>query len=231
MERWEKTGIGRCNNTRIVFLVLGSALLLVLGAALQVLYAEVNVKARVADLKSKNVKTRIAAALELGRGKKSEASGDLIRALGQEKNAEVRMHGVAALGSMEGEPARAELRSRAVNDPSHDVRAQSCLALGKVHDASVVPLLAGIALDRNEQETVRLSAVSSLSFHLGVENAEKTLEQIISRENGTLVFGTVNCLRHTRQTKAGARLLELAAKRPEKDISALSGEILGKGEK
>ena len=188
--------------------------------------ADINTNARMADIKSKNPKVRAGAVCELGKHRKTESRGEMLSALKAEKDDSVRVQMVHSLGSMGGRDAAAEISGLAKNDGSKDIRSASCLNLGILGDKAYVPVLKEVLGNENEDENVRISAASSLTFFLGEQGVKETLEKIIRGQNTVVKFGLVNSLRHTTKSSVGKYLLNISVKDPDQDISSLSRELL-----
>jgi HEAT repeat protein len=201
-------------------------MLLWAGTASSVSGAEIDVPARVKELKAKSPASRARAAVILARSAKNEASTALLSAVKAEQTPSVRAQMVNSLGNMKRKDAASDIIRLAKEDPSKEVRTASCLALGTIKDPSAIAMLREIALKEGEDENIRISAASSLTFFLEDTEAGKTLENLLKSDNRVIRFGVVNTLRHVRGTPQGKSLLNIAVKDTEPDILNLAAELL-----
>lgn len=178
------------------------------------------------DLKSRDAKKRVSAAKNLARSGNKEAASSLLGQLKNEKETPVKVHLIYALGQAGGSEASSNLKALAKEDKSDQVRMAACAALGTLRDDSSVTALAGILNNTQENESVRLTAASSLTFYLYNKEAGDALGAALKNGSYALKFGIVNSLRHTAGTKAGTALLKTAANDTDKEISGLAQELL-----
>jgi len=186
----------------------------------------INVSAEIKNIKSKDQKIKIQAIDKLGRAKDKQAIKPLISSLNSEKDETTKLHILNSLGQIGDKEVVPEIKKIVKEDKSSGVRAYGCLVLGTLKDKSAVETLKEILLDENENENVRVSAGSSLTFYIDEPGVKETLEKILRSENRVVKFGIVNSLRHIKRTDIGKYLLSISVNDTDEDISKLSKELL-----
>lgn len=183
-------------------------------------------KAGLKSIRSGKTKTRAAGAMDLAKGRDKAASDGLVSAVKAEKDPDVRLHLVDAMGNVGGAAAAAELAGLARNDLSADVRAMSCLKLGTLNDKTSVPALKEIALNDKEETSVRIAAAGGLTFYLDEAGVPGVFEEVLKGKNTALKTGVVNALARVKRNETGRRLIELAAKDPAPAVKTAAEQLL-----
>ncbi|MEW6040031.1 MAG: HEAT repeat domain-containing protein [Elusimicrobiota bacterium] len=124
---------------------------------------KIDVKTKVAQLKSKEIHKKLEAIGELGKSKQRAAKDALVSELKAEKNALMKSKIVEALTTDQDKKSTDEIVNTLKTDPSPDVRYSAVRSLGFSKDASVVPVLIETFTNEKEDLGVRLQAANSLT--------------------------------------------------------------------
>jgi len=187
----------------------------------------INVSKEIKNIKSKDQKIKIQAIDKLGRAKDKQAIKPLISSLNSEKDETTKLHILNSLGQIGDKEVVPEIKKIVKEDKSSGVRVYGCLVLGTLKDKSAVETLKEILLDENEDENVRVSAGSSLTFYIDEPGVMEVLEKILKgTANRVIKLGLVNSLRNIKNKEKGKSLLKIAVEDSDEEIRNLAKELI-----
>ncbi|GIX06616.1 MAG: hypothetical protein KatS3mg115_1019 [Candidatus Poribacteria bacterium] len=167
------------------------------------------------------------AALALGRLKRRSAVPVLLEKLTDEAEwNRIREACAWALGEVRALEAREVLRA-ALSSSYLPLRAEAAAALGKLLDVESAPLLARLAKDPLQIESVRTAALSALA-QLGGAQAEQVAVDLLGREIGAMRIAAANAA-GTLQLREAVPLLSAAFANPgeSQDLRRAAASALG----
>lgn len=194
-------------------------------------FAEAADKGRLGkDLKSRKSHVRSKAVDEIKKSRSADGGAVLLEQYKTESDESVKLHIVSALATARGgDEIAAELRKIARQDSSEQVRAAACRSMGIMKQPQFVPVLAEIARDASESETVRSNAASSLVFYIGEPGTEKIMEEILKKDGSAAVRGALvrSMVLAPMKSEAAKRLLAIGSKDSHEDVRDASNRLLG----